>query len=267
MEKFLKIQNLQSGYSKSFYLNDLSFSIDKGSFTGIVGPNGSGKTTLFKTITSDIPIMKGKIEFEGIDINTLSFKQKAQKFAIVTQTLDTINIKLEDYVVMGRLPYKKHFQFFETKADYEIAHKYMKLTNVFRFKDKYMYELSGGEQQLATIARALTQEPEILLLDEPTSHLDIMHQVQILNLLQELNEELKLTVMIIIHDLNLAGEYCSNLIMMNNGNIHIHDTPKEVLTFDNIEQVYKTVVITKENPLSKKPVVFLVSSKTLSNIK
>ena len=266
MKKFLKIQNLQSGYSKSFLLNNLNFSIDKGSFTGIVGPNGSGKTTLFKTITSEIPVLKGNIEFEGIDISTLSYKQKAQKFAIVTQTIETINIKVEDYVVMGRLPYKKHFQFFETKADFEIAHKYMKLTDVYRFKDKYMYELSGGEQQLASIARALTQEPEILLLDEPTSHLDIMHQVQILNLLQELNEEMKLTVLIIIHDLNLAGEYCSDLLMMNNGSIHTQGTPKDVLTYDNIEQVYKTVVITKENPLSKKPAVFLVSSKTLNNL-
>ena len=141
----------------------------------------------------------------------------------------------------------------------------MGLTDVFRVKDKAISELSGGEQQLAAIARALTQEPNLLLLDEPTSHLDISHQVQILNLIQQLNQELKLTVLIIIHDLNLAGEYCDYLVMMDKGKIHIKGTPHEVLTYQTIEDVYKTVVVTRENPISKKPVVFLVSDKVLKN--
>ncbi len=266
MERFLNIQHLESGYSKSFLLKNISLNIDKGSFTGIIGPNGSGKTTLFKTLTSELPILKGNISFKGVDLSSITYKQKAQNFAIVTQSIEAINVSVEDYVLMGRLAYKKHFQFFETKKDYEIAHKYMQLTDVFKYKNKMMYELSGGEQQLVSIARALTQEPEILLLDEPTSHLDIMHQVQILNLLQELNEKYKLTILIIIHDLNLAGEYCSNLIMMNNGSIHMQGNPDEVLTYSNIETVYNTVVITKQNPLSKKTAVFLVSAKTLNSM-
>jgi len=126
-----------------------------------------------------------------------------------------------------------------------------------------MTQLSGGEQQLAGIARALTQEPDLLLLDEPTSHLDITHQVQILNLLQRLNTELELSVLMIIHDLNLAGEYCDYLIMLNKGKIHTQGTPEKVLNYQNIEEVYNTVVVTETNPLSGKPVILLVSENVL----
>jgi iron complex transport system ATP-binding protein len=130
-----------------------------------------------------------------------------------------------------------------------------------------MYELSSGEQQLVAITKALTQEPDLLLLDEPTSHLDISHQIEILNLIQKLNEKLNLTVLLIIHDLNLAAEYCNNLILMNCGEIFTQGTPTEVLSYKNIEDVYKTVVVTHENPLSKKPIVLLVSEKTLKTLK
>jgi len=197
----------------------------------------------------------------------LSYKKKAQKIAIVTQNIEASFITIEDYVLMGRLPYKGNYSFFETKKDYEIAYKYMKLTNTFHLKDKYMTELSGGEQQLASIARALTQEPDLLLLDEPTSHLDITHQVQILNLLQRLNADLQLSVLMIIHDLNLAGEYCDYLVMMNNGKIHTQGTPDEVLNYKNIEDVYDTIVVTEKNPLSGKPVILLVSEKILKRVK
>lgn len=263
MKEFLKTENLVSGYSGSFMLQKINTSIKRGDFTGIVGPNGSGKTTLFKTITGDIPIRGGQIIFDGQSISQMSAKQKAQKMAIVTQHTEHVDMSVEDYVLLGRLPYKKSFQFFETKEDYNIAHKFMELTGIIQYKDKLMAELSGGEQQLAAVARALTQEPELLLLDEPTAYLDISHQVQILNLIQHLNEELKLTVLIVIHDLNLASEYCNYLIMMDQGSIFIEGTPNEVLNFQNIETVYKTVVITLQNPLSKKPTVILVSDKML----
>ncbi len=140
----------------------------------------------------------------------------------------------------------------------------MELTDVIPLKDKFVNALSGGEQQLAGIARALTQEPELLLLDEPTSHLDITHQVQILNLIRRLSNELGLTVLMIIHDLNLAGEYCDSLIMMQNGRLRKKGLPHEVLNYKDIEAVYDTVVITRTNPVSGKPVVFLVSEETFA---
>ncbi|MFC2097243.1 ABC transporter ATP-binding protein [Bacteroidota bacterium] len=267
MQEFLKVDNLISGYSGGFMLEKINFVIEKGSFTGIIGPNGSGKTTLFKAITGEISVKEGNILFKSTDTSIMSAKQKAQKMAIVTQNTEAADISVEDYVLMGRLPYKKHFQLLDKEIDYTLSTRYMKQVGVFHLKDKLMSELSGGEQQLAAIARALAQEPELLLLDEPTSHLDISHQVQILNLIQQLNEEMHLTVVMIIHDLNLAGEYCDHLIMMNKGKVYKNGNPEQVLNYENIENVYKTVVITQENPLSKKPAIFLVSNKMLNKNK
>lgn len=263
MAGYLHIENIVAGYNSGFRLNLLSFDIEKGCFAGIIGPNGSGKSTLFKSLTGDIELKGGSIYLNNENLTKLNIREKAKKVAVVSQFTDVADITVEDYVLMGRMPYRNKFQFFESKDDYAIAEKYMKLTNVFQFKDKTMCELSGGEQQLVAIARALTQEPELLLLDEPTSHLDISHQVKILNLIQQLNTELKLTVLIIIHDLNLASEYCDYLVMMKNGSIHTKGTPAETLNFQTIEAVYDTSVITRENPISQKPVVFLVSDKVL----
>jgi iron complex transport system ATP-binding protein len=193
----------------------------------------------------------------------MNLKEKAQNIAVVTQNIEAGNMSVEEYVLMGRFPYRKNFQFFETKEDLEIADKYISLTGVSHLREKNMNSLSGGEQQLAGIARALAQEPQLLLLDEPTSHLDITHQVQILNLIRRLSETLGLTVLMIIHDLNLAGEYCDSLLMMQDGSLRLKGTPHEVLNYKDIEAVYNTVVITRTNPVSGKPVVFLVSEKTL----
>lgn len=267
MPNILNIENLTCGYESKFNIRDISFSIKKGTFTGIIGPNGSGKTTLFRGITGSLKSKTGKMLLNGKNLVKFSHKEKAQNIAIVTQNIEASFITVEDYVLMGRLPYLSRFTFFENKKDYEIAYKYMKLTNTFHLKDKFMTELSGGEQQLTGIARALTQEPELLLLDEPTSHLDITHQVQILNLLQRLNTDLELSVLMIIHDLNLAGEYCDYLVMMNKGKIHTDGAPDQVLNYKNIEEVYDTVVVTETNPLSGKPVILLVSENVWNSAK
>lgn len=259
MTNILSVKNIKSGYGKKVIIDDISFDMKKGSFTGIIGPNACGKTTLFRTIIGDIELFNGSIYIDEQDIIKLNPKEKASKIAIVTQTIDAPNISVQEYVLLGRYPYNSRFQFFESESDYEIADKYMQLTNVYKYKNHKLSELSGGVQQLVSIARALTQEPELLLLDEPTSHLDITHQIQVLNLIRKLNQELNLSVLMIIHDLTLAGEYCNDLIMMNKGNIHKLGTAKEVLNYKDIEEVYKTVVITQDNPVSKKPAVFLVS--------
>jgi iron complex transport system ATP-binding protein len=261
----LQINNLRCGYKDKFHISDIHFHVKSGGYTGIIGPNGSGKTTFFRGITGELKAESGNIILNGRDIETMTHKEKARNMAFVTQELDEPGITVEDYVLMGRIPYHRPFQFFESREDYRIAHKYLQLTHISHLKDKYMYQISGGERQLAAIARALTQEPKLLLLDEPTSHLDIMHQVQILNLVQRLNSQLELTVLMIMHDLNLAGEYCDHLIMLNNGTIHISGKPEEVLNYKTIENVYKTVVVTRTNPISGKPVIFLVSEKVLSN--
>lgn len=265
MSHILTIENLSCGYPK-FQLSDININIPVGSFAGIIGPNGSGKTTLFRAITGVLSLKSGKIWLSEKNLKSFSLRERAQNIAIVSQFIEAGDMSVEDYVLMGRIPYHSRFNFFESAEDYEIARKYMKMTDTWRFKDQLMSELSGGEQQLAGIARALTQQPQLLLLDEPTSHLDITHQVHILNVLQQLNQEMGLSVLMVIHDLNLASEYCDRLILVNQGKIHTQGTPEEVLTFQHIEDVYRTVVVTQNNPLSGKPAVFLASRKVLKDI-
>lgn len=261
----LYIENLVSAYANNIVLKGVSLRVKKGSFTGIIGPNGSGKTTLYKSIVGEMTISSGNIIIDGSPISNISPKDKAKNIAVVTQNVDNESIIVEDYVLMGRLPYRKKLQLFESKIDLEIAHKYMKLTGVYELRQKMMTELSGGEQQLVAIAKALTQEPKILLLDEPTSHLDISHQMQILNLIQRLNEHYTLTVAMIIHDLNLASEYCDYLIMMKQGEIFTQGTPTEVLKKSVIENVYETDVTTITNKLTNNPLIVLASAKTIKN--
>jgi iron complex transport system ATP-binding protein len=262
----LTIQNLCCGYPK-FQLSDMNVSVHKGSFSGIIGPNGSGKTTLFRAITGTLPLKSGNILLAGKDLLSFSLRQRAQNIAIVSQFIDAGEISVEDYVLMGRIPYHNRFSFFERDEDFRLARRYMEMTDTWCFREQLMSELSGGEQQLAAIARALVQQPELLLLDEPTSHLDITHQVHILNVLQQLNQDTGLSVLMVIHDLNLASEYCDQLILVDGGRVHTQGTPEEVLTFQNIEEVYRTVVVTQNNPLSGKPAVFLASQKVLNEIK
>lgn len=257
----LEIKDLTCGYDSKFVLKDINFRIDSGEFLGVIGPNGSGKTTLLRAITRVLKTRKGSIVFCGEDIVQMGFKELARKIAVVSQSFETSFMTVEEFVLLGRLPHYGKFQFLETKEDIEIAKKCMNLTGTFRFKDCSLREISGGERQLALIARALTQEPELLLLDEPTAHLDITHQVGILDLIRRLNKEFNLTVIMVLHDLNLASEYCQRLMLINEGQIHKIGQPEEVLNYRIIEEVYKTVVVVKKNPISSRPYVFIVSEE------
>lgn len=255
---------MSCGYRDGFRLKSANISLEKGTFAGIIGKNGSGKSTFFKGLVGDLPLISGEVKLGGIDLSTLSLKNRAKRIAIVSQFMELSAVTVEEYVLMGRIPYRKHFQFSYTDEDVKIAKKYIELTGIEHLKHKSVNELSGGEQQMVAIACALTQQPTLLLLDEPTSHLDITFQSKIMNLLQQLNEQEGLTVVMIIHDLNLAGEYCTHLTLIKEGEILHQGAPNEVLTFQNIESAYDTVVIVKINPISGKPVIFPVSERRLN---
>ncbi|HJO96161.1 MAG TPA: ABC transporter ATP-binding protein [Victivallales bacterium] len=267
MAPIMNITNLFSGYGNKTILKDVNLAVNDGDILGIIGPNGSGKTTLLKTVCGIIKPDSGEVLIENRHLYSLSTKEIAQKVAVVTQSIEPVMISVSDYVVMGRMPYYKKFQFFETKDDYMQAEKFMRLTDTIRIKDQYMSEISGGERQLAQVARALVQQPVILLLDEPTSHLDITHQIKILDLIRRLNKELNLTVVMVIHDLNLASEYCTKLTMLKNGKIYNTGTPKQVLTYEAIEKVYNTIVIVEKNPLSGKPFIIPVTEENKQTAK
>jgi len=257
----LEVKNLICGYDSKFLLQDINLTVKSGELIGIIGPNGSGKTTFLRAITRLLKPKRGKVFFEGEDIWRVGFKELAKKIAVVSQNPPTNSISVEEYVLLGRTPHFKRFQFLETRHDLKIAKNALELTGILKFKDRPMDEISGGERQLVLVARALAQEPKLLLLDEPTTHLDITHQVGILDLIKRLNKELGLTIGMVLHDLNLASEYCQRLVLFNNGHIHKMGSPKEVLNYRIIEEVYETMVLVKENPISSKPYIFVISEE------
>lgn len=263
MTHSLEILDFSCGYNGQATIRDINILLKPGSFTGIIGPNGSGKTTLFRGITGILQARNGRVLINNKNLKKISNRERAKTVAIVNQLIDPLDITVLDYVLLGRLPHQKPFVFFNSPEEIELAMHYLKVTGIEHLKDKMLNTLSGGEQQMASIARALNQEPQILLLDEPIAHLDVSHQIQLMDLVYKLNKEKNLTVLIILHDLNIAGEYCDHLVLMNEGKIYTQGSPDEVLTYQNIEEVYHTVVISLKNPLSGKPVVFPVSKQVL----
>ncbi len=260
-EALLQIENLSCGYHGKMILQDIDLCVAPGEIVSIIGPNGSGKTTLLRTMSNILPPEKGDILIRGRKIADIPRKELAGMVAVVAQSVDSKMMTVAEYVLLGRLPYFRRFQFIESKTDEALAEKYMKLTDTYKFRHALMSDISGGERQLASIARALVQEPSLLLLDEPTSHLDITHQAQILGLIHQLNQDLNLTVIMVVHDLNLAAEYSGRLVLLDktNGRVYRSGTPEQVITRESVENVYGAPVLIGKNPVSGKPCVFLVS--------
>lgn len=255
----LTIKNLSCGYAGgNKVIDDISFTVLPGEVVGIIGPNGAGKTTLFRVLTRLLKPWRGEIRYHGRDVQQFTVRELARSIAVLPQNLPlTFSFTIKDFILMGRLPHLARWQNID-QSDLKIADEMMRLTEINHVATRYVTELSGGELQRVILAQALTQQPELVLLDEPTSHLDIGHQVAIMDLVRKLNKEHNLTVLMVLHDLNLAGLYCDRLILLSKGKIHSMGTPREVLTYQNIESVYKTLVVVKDNPLTNRPYVFLV---------
>ncbi len=260
---YLTLTNISAGYGTKRVLDRISLEIAQGDFCGIIGPNGAGKTTLFRLINGILPPWEGELAFKGKALASISRRERARSIATMPQLLEVpFSITVEECVRMGRYPHRSRWQPL-SPADMSAAEEAMRLTETLELRAMPMHELSGGERQRALLAQSLAQDPELLLLDEPTAHLDIGHQVEIMDLIRELNASRGMTVVTVLHDLNLAGEYCSRLLLMDRGTISAQGSPEDVLTYQNIERVYKTVVVVKENPVSKKPYVVSVSKHYL----
>lgn len=263
--KILTAENLYAGYKGEFTLKDINLTIDKGSFNGIIGPNGSGKSTLIKALAGILKPFDGKVTLNGDSIWKIPPSVRSKKIGLVNQFIENKDMTSLDYVLAGRTPYFKKFQLFETKEDYKIAKTYMATLGVWEHRNRSLSKLSGGEQQLVAIASALAQEPQLLFLDEPTAHLDMNHQISIMNILKDINEKFGVTIVVVLHDLNLASEFCDNLIMLKNGEIFFWGSPEEVITYKNIESIYNMVVVTSKNPLSGKPFVLPAAKERLKS--
>ena len=258
----LTVSGLSCGYGKKMILEGIDLKVNRGDLLVILGPNGSGKTTLIRALTRSLPPSQGEIFFEGKNLWSIPPKHFAKRCAVVSQNVSAIPMTVEEFVLLGRIPHYKDLQFLETASDLVVADRAMQEAGVDLLRDRLMTEISGGERQLAAIARALAQEPEWLFLDEPTAHLDIAHQIAVLGLLARLNREKRLTVIAVLHDLNLAAEYSHKILLMNHGCIHKMGTPEEVLDRETVESVYATRVSVGKNPVSMKPFVLPLADHT-----
>ena len=262
-EPMLEVKGLTCGYGKRVVLHGVSFGIKKGEFVGVIGPNGSGKTTLLRAVSGFLPSTTGTISMEGRGTHHMAHRELAQRVAVVTQSAEAAPLfSVAEFVLLGRVPHWRGLQLLETQKDVEIAERAMELTGIGHLKERSMGELSGGERQLAFVARAIAQGPHVLLLDEPTAHLDIGHQVQIMDLLRQLNREQLLTIVVVLHDLTLAGLYCERLILLREGRLHRIGSPTDVLTEGVIEEVYRTAVTVMETPVGGRPIILPVAGNS-----
>jgi len=257
----IQIKNLSCGYNKISVVKNISIDIKKGSFTGIIGKNGAGKTTLLKSLSGLLKPYSGNILLNGTDIYRMKKNILAEKLSFMPQNMPIdFPFLVKDFIMFGRFPLMNLFKY-ATKRDYEKVEEIMDFTETKNFAERNVLELSGGERQKVLIAQTLAQETDIIAFDEPTSHLDIGSQSAIFRLLRTLNLKHGKTIITTIHDLNAAGEFCSDLILMNNGIIFSSGTATEVLNYKDIETVYNTTVVVKTNPVSNKPVVIPVFSE------
>jgi iron complex transport system ATP-binding protein len=240
-------------------MEKVSFVIDEAQIVAIIGPNGSGKTTLLKIINGTLFPDTGQMLIDGKDTNRWSRKDIAQKVAIVPQETAVIfPFYAEEIVLMGRFPHLSNYSF-EDKKDYRIVHEAMEKTDTLAFASRRFDELSAGERQRVLIARALAQEPKVLLLDESTVFLDLKHQAQFLSLLRQLNTVQQLTVIFVTHDINLAAQHADRIILLYSGKIYAIGKPAEVITAANIKEVYDVDSLIDQNPQSGLPRMTLLT--------
>ncbi len=256
----IKLSDIGFKYSEDWVLRHVSFEMKKGEFLGIIGPNGSGKTTLLKTIDGIFIPQEGEIRIDGVPGRQLSRMDLARRIAVVPQDTQLIfPFTVEEVVLMGRAPHLGKLRF-EGEKDFRIVEQAMKATDTYSLRRRGINALSGGERQSVLIARALAQEPRIMLLDEPTALLDIRHQVAFFDLIKTLNRDRSLTVIAVTHDINLASDYCDRIVLLKSGQIYAQGAPREVIVEKNINEVYGTNVLVDQNPVTGKPRVTLLSS-------
>ena len=259
MDGQIRVEKLSFSYDVKKVLEQINMEINKGSFFCIIGPNGSGKSTLLKVISAALKPQKGVVYVEGIDISHIKNRSVAKLISFVPQNTSLeFDFKVSDIVLMGRYPYINKF-IGEKQEDLELAEKAMQYTNTLFLKDRSFMELSGGERQRVILAQALTQNTEILILDEPVSHLDLQHQMEILNLIKKMCVDKKLTAITVLHDLNLASAYSDYIVMMRNGEIKRQGTPFETLTASGIKEIFDTDVYVSVSPVSNKPYIYALA--------
>lgn len=243
----IEVKNVRFGYSDSSdVLTDMNFTCRDNRITGIIGPNGCGKTTVLKIIAGFLKPKSGSVYYNKKTTDSLNSIELAKMRAVVEQSVySPFSFPVYDYVMLGRTPYQKNFTV-DSEEDHRIVTESLKDTGMLSFQTRKINELSGGELQRVMIARALAQEPEYLLLDEPTSHLDIRHQLEMMKLLSDISKDK--SVLCIIHEINQASAYCDDIILTKGGSVLKEGLASEVLKTDNIEEVFGVLAMQYKHP-------------------
>ena len=248
----IEIDNIVAGYQDQEVLKGISLKIIHNEMIGILGPNGSGKTTLIMALTGVVPIRSGEILLDGKPVRTYPTKQMAKKVACVPQkseiSFDFTNLSI---VLMGRYPYLDSWAGY-SKEDREVAKDAMRQTGILKLAHKSIKRVSGGEAQLVTVARAIAQTTEILILDEATSNLDAAKKIQVFDLLTKKNHE-GATVICVLHDLNLAALYCKRLVFLKNGKVVIDGQTQDVFKDSILSEIYETDIRVSKHPVTGTP--------------
>ena len=263
----LAVEDIHFAYRGSPVLDGLDLSVGEGELVGVVGPNGSGKTTLMRLISGVLEPSSGRIRLGGVDAATLSSSERARLVSVVPQDSQLpLGFSVLELVLMGRNPHLKLLQW-EGDSDLEVATQAMKLTETLDLAERSLGALSGGERQRAVVAMALAQQAPLLLLDEPTSSLDLAHQTGIMDLVKSVQEKRGGGVLVAMHDLTLAAQYCSRIVMLADGRSYAEGLPRDVLTREVISKVYGAEVFILSHPRGGTPVVLPVSDGNGSGLR
>lgn len=265
ISSLLSVLGINVAYATHAVLRDVSFEVNRGDLVVVLGPNGAGKTTLLRTIAKVVSPKFGTVLLDGQDISTMPTNQLMRTLSVVPQSEgSTFSFTVQDIVAMGRTPHLSPLAPL-SQRDWEVIREAMEATDVWELRDRLFTELSGGERRRVLIAKALAQEPQLLLLDEPTANLDLHYQLEVVELIQRLNREQSITVLAVLHDLNLAAMLGQRFILMHQGRIYAMGDAEEVLTAQNIQQVYGVPVVITRHPLNGKPIILLSERRILSS--
>lgn len=250
----LSVDKVAVGYSEALIIEELSVTIPERKITSIIGPNGCGKSTLLKAIARVLKAEKGAVYLDGQKIQQWKTKDVAKKMAILPQSADTPNgLTVFELVSYGRFPHQAGFKGMK-KDDYEHVHWAIEVTGLEELKERPVDALSGGQRQRVWIAMALAQDTEILILDEPTTYLDMAHQLDILLLLEKLNKEQGRTIVMVLHDLNHASRFSDNILAMKDGALLVEGTPEVMMTKSNLKTVFDIEAYLTTCPFSNHPI-------------
>lgn len=261
----LEVKEIKFGYAKPV-LEGLSFDVGGGELLAVLGPNGAGKSTLLKIIVGILKPASGSLFFDGLNLASLARRERARLIGYVAQEANVrFPLTAMEFVLQGRFAQGRLIGF-ESEQDARAARRALELTETARFAGHPITELSGGERQRVMLARALATEPRLLILDEPVANLDISHQVKMLELVKNLTDDGKMSAIVVTHELNLAAEFATSVLLLKSGAMMAHGSPREVMTESRLQEVFNASLLVDDNPSSGAPRITLIRNNLKSRI-